>query len=466
MKTEYTDGFFNVSGKHGFLPIRDPDTKLPDEYKFVQILIDTLPELLSEPGLIEKTTLDLPNFSENVSKETDPFVLQALYRAYTFLTSGYLLSPSHHTRDLETGKYGKAHQLLPKTIAQPLCIVAEKLDVYPWIDYHYSYSLGNYVRKNVPKDVPKDNTKSDLHWENLEMACSFSGTSDEIGFIMNHVYINELSPLLVGEIFTCLSDNDGNSKKSFGEIRDTFRNMNARRQTMWKASNPKNYNNFRTFIMGIKGNTEIFGDGVVYEGVSEEPRQYRGQSGAMDDIIPCMDIFSGVVDRYPQNMLTSYLLDLRTYRPKCVQEFFHDLREHSPVFLEKVRASRELSIILLQIMEQIYLFRNGHWQFVQKYIMANTKYENATGGTPITSWIPNQIEAVLKSMLDTIKHIDSFQDKSEDGELEAEYARVGKAYSQRVNLLHEQLEELANVNYNVEKVYNLNGETDINIEFK
>ena len=31
---------------------------------------------------------------------------------------------------------------------------------------------------------------------------------------------------------------------------------------MWTASNPSNYNNFRTFIMGIKGNTDIFGSGV------------------------------------------------------------------------------------------------------------------------------------------------------------------------------------------------------------
>ena len=98
MKAEYTDGFFNVSGKHGFLPIRDPNSVLPHEYKLVQNLIDSLPQLLSEPNLIEKAIEDIPNFSDNVSKETDPFVIQSLYRAYTFLTSGYLLSPSHHTR--------------------------------------------------------------------------------------------------------------------------------------------------------------------------------------------------------------------------------------------------------------------------------------------------------------------------------------------------------------------------------
>ena len=50
---------------------------------------------------------------------------------------------------------------------------------------------------------------------------------------------------------------------------------------------------------------------------------------------------------------------------------------------------------LLAIVEEIYKFRNGHWQFVQKYIMANTKYAKATGGTPIISWIPNQIKSVL-----------------------------------------------------------------------
>ena len=29
------------------------------------------------------------------------------------------------------------------------------------------------------------------------MACSFTGGSDEVGFIMNHVYINEATPNLV-----------------------------------------------------------------------------------------------------------------------------------------------------------------------------------------------------------------------------------------------------------------------------
>ena len=36
--------------------------------------------------------------------------------------------------------------------------------------------------------------------------------------------------------------------------------------------------------------------------------------------------FSGVIFYYPENELTKYLLDLRLYRPKCVQHFFSDLQ--------------------------------------------------------------------------------------------------------------------------------------------
>ena len=37
--------------------------------------------------------------------------------------------------------------------------------------------------------------------------------------------------------------------------------------------------------------------------------------------------------------------------------------------------------------------------------MANTKYAKATGGTPIISWIPNQITAVLNYMSDVLELI-------------------------------------------------------------
>lgn len=72
-----------------------------------------------------------------------------------------------------------------------------------------------------------------------------------------------------------------------------MKQMNVRRKEMWKASRWQRYNDFRIFIMGVKGNTELFGDGVVYENVWDEPKAFRGQTGAQDDIIPMQDIFLG-----------------------------------------------------------------------------------------------------------------------------------------------------------------------------
>lgn len=205
----------------------------------------------------------LEDYSDLVKTEEDMFVLQALYRAYTFLASAYLLEPTHYSF-VKTGDYGPARRSLHCKVAVPLCIVSDKIRAAPYLDYAYAYSLGNYVRKS-----------HDLHWSRLEMACKFSGTRDESGFILNHVTINERSPDMIGCIVSILNEEKMSAMK---ELYEVVVDMNTRRRTMWEASNPKNYNNFRSFIMGIKGNTDIFGEGVVYEDVDPEgapPRQYR-----------------------------------------------------------------------------------------------------------------------------------------------------------------------------------------------
>ena len=56
-----------------------------------------------------------------------------------------------------------------------------------------------------------------------------------------------------------------------------------------------------------------------------------------------------------------------------------------------------------------YITSKWCWQFVQKYIMFNTKYAKATGGTPIISWLPNQMKAVMKEMDSIIEIIDQIE---------------------------------------------------------
>ena len=456
---QYTDGFFNVSKDYGFLPIKEPLIGLPNEYKELQDLINNLhvfqntneKGVLGIPNEIVVQVGFVPDYSSVIEKETDVFVLQALYRAYTFVTSGFTLEQAYQ-EFLKSGNYGVARQLLPKNIAQPLVLVSNKLETYPWLDYHYSYSLGNYVKKDPV---------GSLHWRNLDMACKFTGTTDEIGFIMVHVYINEVSPELVGSVM------DYGLNKSIDSLKvcsDVLQEMNIRRRDMWIASRHERYNDFRIFIMGIKGNDNIFGQGLVYDGCfNNEPQQYRGQTGAQDNIIPMIDIFSGIVDYYPDNKLTEYLLDLRTYRPKCIQNYLSDLRSHykaTPLFNQLTDAKcYEGLVYLLKIVDEVYLFRNGHWQFVQKYIMSNTKYAFATGGTPITTWLINQIEAVLEYERVIIEHLQTnYSDRLGENEL---WISLSSGYNRKRDLLIEQVNELKKIDYNIEFVYMKNNELNL-----
>jgi indoleamine 2,3-dioxygenase len=454
----YSDNFFEVNHLNGFLPKKSPLAVLPERYSELQLLIDEMPikkangqgGLLSTEGAIEDAVKKLKNYKDLVKNEDDIFINQALFRAYAFLTSAYLLAPSHFSFQ-KTKKYGKAHRLLPSQLSEPFVLVSEKLDVYPFIDYHYAYSLGNYVKIDSSKGY---------EWENLAMAAKFSGMDDERGFIMLHVDINQHSPQLVGSILDFIKSKDNSGvNQSLNNCLSSMKSINERRQIMWQASRWKHYNDFRVFIMGIKGNDEIFGDGVIYEGISEEPVQYRGQTGAQDNIIPTADIFTGVIDYYPSNDLTKYLLDLRSYRPKCIQNFLSDLKDEmkeNRLFNSIKKSENEEGLcLLIQILDEIYYFRNGHWQFVQKYIMANTKYAKATGGTPIISWIPNQITAVLNYMSDVLELIpdnSSFLDK----------ALFTQQLSKKISLLEKQLQLLHGDNYNAEDVFALNKKHKLN----
>ncbi len=74
----YTDGFFSVDETNGFLPIKDPLVRLPDRYNLLQELIDSIPNLITCPNAIVKPTETLDDYTDQVSQETDQFVLQAL----------------------------------------------------------------------------------------------------------------------------------------------------------------------------------------------------------------------------------------------------------------------------------------------------------------------------------------------------------------------------------------------------
>ena len=471
----YDDGIFRISREHGFLPKEPPLTRLSGPFEPLQHLLDAMPVhlpdgragLLGRPDAIARAVRDLPDLDAAVAA-LDPADAQdiraigALYRGYAFLASAYTLE-SAYSQQMH-GTYGEARRALPPQVARPFVRAADALGMLPWLDYHYAYALNNWAWKD-PTLPPEER----MRWDNLSMCVAFSGTPDESGFILLHVHIDSHSGKIVGSIVDAVraAERIRAGEDAFAALRsaltehlDALRTINDIRKEMWNASRWQHYNDFRIFIMGIHGNTAIFGDGVVYEGVDRfggAPQRFRGQTGAQDDVIPTVDVFSGVEPWYPDNDLTRYLFDLRAYRPPVVRRWLEDL--HAEVkrlsLWELMREDPASAALLLGIVEQVYLFRSGHWQFVQKYILANTRYATATGGTPITSWIPNQIEATLAYMRELLRTLAPHRDNLPEP-LRAEVARSEALHAERVGVLLAQIGELTKTHYDARLVYELN----------
>jgi indoleamine 2,3-dioxygenase len=435
----YSDGFFQVSSKNGFLPMSDPLKVLPSKYQPLQDILNEMPVkkkdgspgLLSVKNAIVDKVLSLPNLNDLVKDEQDMPTLCALYRGYTFLTSAYLLESAYHEFK-ETGNYGKARRVLPSNVAIPLWTVSQTIKAHPWLDYSYAYALGNYVKRDSEKG---------LSVENLDLAVAFSGTDDERGFILDHVEINSHGGDLIKSYEMILSGIRESEKvqvlSGLKLCKDTLIQMNDSRKKMWKVSDHHRYNDFRVFILGIQGNEQVFGDGVIYEGVDDRPRKYSGQTGALDSIVPSLDVFFRVIDFYPDNELTKYLFVLRNYRPTVFQLYLKDLERQTENLFYAVQqiCGVEGLLLLVRVLEQTFLFRSGHWQFVQKYIMQNTSYRVATGGSDITSYLPNQLYSVLFTMKEILRRIEMIggcenlsQEKSD--------------WQNKIDLLNEQMETL------------------------
>lgn len=142
-------------------------------------------------------------------------------------------------------------------------------------------------------------------------------TFNRKGFILNHVTMVAHSPKLVRHALGVLNTLEAENRSGFdhhmANLNATYQKVNDEMEYMWARSNPADYLDFRTFIMGTK-NQPMFPDGVVYEGINNnKPVSHRGESGANDSMVPLADNLLQI--KMPDNPLTEILRDFRTYRP-------------------------------------------------------------------------------------------------------------------------------------------------------
>ncbi|KXN73283.1 hypothetical protein CONCODRAFT_36004 [Conidiobolus coronatus NRRL 28638] len=412
---------FFVSPKNGFLPRQDPLKELPAQFDKLEDLLQRMPLRLKDgsPGLLWKGEFgdavksELPFY--DVSGVEDPRLLAALYRDYTFAASSYLLEPCD-IQYRNQGEYGLGRQVLPKSIAVPLSIVADKIGAKPFMEYAMCYSLYNYKRENPRDEMP--------NYKELSLIRGFAMTPDEHGFILVHVAMVAHSGNLIKYSLDTLKAVHENDRQKFDTAikgyLDTMEQVNQVMETMWGRSQPEQYLNFRTFIMGSK-NQPMFPNGVIYEGTPDEatPRFYRGESGANDSMIPLSDNLFQVTASLPDNPLTRVLKDFRTYRPVNHHHYLNYVQEQADTVGVRQFAEKDPNSLALYLgnLDQIRAFRHRHWLFTKEYIIKRTTHPVATGGSPIVTWLPNQLASVMTIMQDSGSKLDVTKCNTENRKL-------------------------------------------------
>ena len=125
----------------------------------------------------------------------------------------------------------------------------------------------------------------------------------------------------------------------------------------------------------------------------------RGESGANDSMIPLLDGLLQIP--MPQNALTDILKDFRSYRPKPHREFLAYVyrRAEELNVRDYCCGDVETTVLYLRLLEHVRSFRWRHWLFAREYILRRSSHPTASGGSPIVTWLPNQLFAVMDLML-------------------------------------------------------------------
>lgn len=303
------------------------------------------------------------------------------------------------------------------------------------MEYAGSYALFNYRLENP---------EASLEYSNLRLIRAFEHgldpTSSEAGFVLVHIdMVKNSGPLVHGTMAALQALENSASlpsrqqRQAFNEgmrsVVGAMQKVNDVMETMWMKSKPRSYTSFRTFIFGITSQS-MFPDGVVYEGVNDgKPLSFRGESGANDTMIPLMDNLLQV--QMPDTPLTEILNDFRDYRPSNHRQFLVEVKKSSEELgvkdyalavnaertssleaedLELVKESRRL---WLQALNQVRDFRWRHWCFAREYILKQTSHPTATGGSPIVTWLPNQLQAVMEEMKEISSNVGALSGSSD-----------------------------------------------------
>jgi indoleamine 2,3-dioxygenase len=363
-----------IDPERGFLPSHDPLIRLPEAFDAWESTALGLPKLLASDH-VRRSIEDLPLFPyDRIANERE------LERAMTLLS---YLGHAYVWRGAQPA------EVLPKVFAFPWHAVAGRLGRPPVLSYS-SYALHNFSRFDP---------KREIECGNIGLIQNFFGGIDEGWFILIHVDIERKAAPGMAVLAECLDaaeTGDGERLENLlATVHAAIDAMYATLKRMPEWCDPYvYYHRVRPYIHGWKNHPDL-PRGVIYEGVEAyggEPQQFRGETGAQSAIVPSLDAMLGI--GHKEDMLRSYLMEMRTYMPPAHRAFIESLEARTSVrpFVERSQRSG-LTELYNACVEGIEQFRSLHLEYAARYIFrqAQTDDKNphavGTGGTPFMPYL-------------------------------------------------------------------------------
>jgi indoleamine 2,3-dioxygenase len=362
---------YDISEKTGF-NVENPETELPDYFKPWSDIVHDLPRLIANKD-VRKNVSELPCL--DYEKLTTKGQRILAHTMLTYIGSAYVWQEGD--RD--------AAKVVPRQLSIPWCALSDLVGLPPVVTLA-TVSLNNY--RLIDPQGP-------LEIMNMDVICRLPGDDDFKMFCLIGVEIEIKSMSGIKAILDgmrgVVENDESRVESALNDIKKSIADITKSVEHLKGSVDPaKFYNVFRPFFAGWGGEGSPIPDGIIYEGVSTEPRKYSGGSQAQSTSIQCMDAGLGI--RHPQEQ-QAYLDAVRKYMPRKHAEFIDALWNAPSIkeFVEK-KSNAELRKIYGECVSKLRGFRTLHMSVANKFIVDQIKRndhsndhqsleERGTGGT-------------------------------------------------------------------------------------
>uniref|UniRef100_A0A8C0B6M5 Indoleamine 2,3-dioxygenase 2 n=1 Tax=Buteo japonicus TaxID=224669 RepID=A0A8C0B6M5_9AVES len=307
--------------------------------------------------------------------------LHLAHLVLSFITMGYLW---------QEGEEGTV-KVLPQNLAVPFWEVSQALGLPPILS-HTDFVLANWRRKNPNRP---------LEIENLDTIISLPGGDSLRGFILVTLLVEKAAvpgiKAIIQAIRAILRLDEETLHKALQELAEAIGDMSKALKRMHGNSS-----------LQLEGSSwkdnPAMPDGLIYEGVSDEPMAYSGGSAAQSTILHAFDELLGI--RHSEES-TAFLHRMRDYMPPPHRAFVEEIR-CAPSLKQHVLSSGDarLCTAFNRCVSALADFRSYHITIVTKYITVAAA--KAKAGQPLSALEAkgtggSHIFSFLKSVRDTTR---------------------------------------------------------------